>query len=167
MLTRAFVAIIVVGSLVVAGALLIVGIRFDDNRPSAQTLAAGSVIYQEHCASCHGNKLEGQPDWQSPLSSGRLPAPPHDASGHTWHHSDRILFDITKHGTAAVVGAGYESDMPGFGYVLTDEQICTVLAFIKSTWTERERRYQLDMTHRDVAEGPSGPCPRNQPWANK
>ena len=124
----------------------------DDDRPSAQTLAAGRGVYREHCASCHGANLQGQPDWQSPLPSGRLPAPPHDASGHTWHHSDRILFDITKYGTSAVVGRGYESDMPGFGPVLTDEQIRAVLAFVKSTWPERERRYQQEMTGRDLAE---------------
>jgi mono/diheme cytochrome c family protein len=32
--------------------------------------------------------------------------------------------------------------MPAFDGVLTDEQIRAVLAFIKSTWPERERRFQ-------------------------
>ncbi|WP_367178611.1 cytochrome c [Devosia sp.] len=60
----------------------------------------GRAIYLERCASCHGVELEGQPDWMRRLPSGRLPAPPHDASGHTWHHSDRQLFDIVKNGLA-------------------------------------------------------------------
>jgi mono/diheme cytochrome c family protein len=68
-----------------------------------------------------------------------LPAPPHDASGHTWHHPDRVLFDITKRGTAAVVGGGYESGMPGFGGTLTDAEIRATLAYIKSTWPRRVR----------------------------
>ena len=74
------------------------------------------------------------------LPNGRMPAPPHDASGHTWHHSDQELFLITKEGLAAVV-PGYESDMPAFGDRLSDEEIRVVLAFIKSTWPERERNF--------------------------
>ena len=151
MFIRVIVAISVFGSLAIIGALLMAGFLLDD-RPSAQTLASGRTVYREHCASCHGANLEGQKDWQTPLPSGRLPAPPHDASGHTWHHSDRILFEITKYGTAAVVGRGYESDMPAFGPVLTDDKIRAILAFIKSTWPERERRYQHEMTRRDLAE---------------
>jgi mono/diheme cytochrome c family protein len=115
-------------------------------------LAAGRSIYSQHCARCHGANLEGQPNWQRRLPSGRLPAPPHDASGHTWHHSDHVLFEITKKGTAAVVGGGYESDMPGFEGVLSDDQIRAVLSFIKSTWPERERRFQerVSQSEREV-----------------
>jgi mono/diheme cytochrome c family protein len=152
MFTRVIVAISAIGSLVIVGVLLMFGFLLDDDRPNAQTLANGRAVYHEHCASCHGANLEGQPDWQTPLPSGRLPAPPHDASGHTWHHSDRVLFEITKYGTAAVVGSGYESDMLGFGPVLTDDQIHEVLAFLKSKWPQRERRYQREMTRRDVTE---------------
>jgi mono/diheme cytochrome c family protein len=70
-----------------------------------------------------------------------MPAPPHDASGHTWHHKDSDLFTITKRGVEAIV-PGYESDMPPFEAVLTDEEIEAVLAYIKSTWPQREREYQ-------------------------
>jgi mono/diheme cytochrome c family protein len=104
-------------------------------------LALGERVYAEQCASCHGDNLEGQPDWQTPLASGRLPAPPHDASGHTWHHSDEELFTITKDGMASLV-PGYSSDMPAFASVLTDGEIRAVLEFIRSTWLERERAYQ-------------------------
>lgn len=104
-------------------------------------LAAGGRAYTEQCASCHGKNLEGQPDWQTPSPNGRLPAPPHDAAGHTWHHSDRELFLITRDGMDAVV-PGYESDMPAFSEVLSDAEIEAVLDFIKSTWPERERAYQ-------------------------
>jgi mono/diheme cytochrome c family protein len=99
------------------------------------------MLYAAHCASCHGAQLEGQPNWQEAKPDGRLPAPPHDASGHTWHHSDRELFMITKSGMSAVV-PGYESDMPAFEGMLTDEEIRAVLAFIRSTWPLQEREYQ-------------------------
>ncbi|ODT22104.1 MAG: cytochrome C [Kaistia sp. SCN 65-12] len=112
----------------------------------------GRLVYAQHCASCHGVKLEGQPNWKQRLASGRLPAPPHDADGHTWHHADSVLFDITKRGTAAVVGGGYESDMPGFDGVLTDKQIRAALAFIKSTWPQRERRHQERITKQSMRQ---------------
>jgi mono/diheme cytochrome c family protein len=120
----------------------------------AATIARGETLYAERCASCHGARLEGQPNWQSPLPSGRLPAPPHDASGHTWHHPDGVLFRITREGTAAVVGGGYESDMPGFEGILGDEDIQAILAFIKSKWPERERAYQAQMSRREREETP-------------
>ncbi|WP_085026567.1 c-type cytochrome [Ensifer aridi] len=113
---------------------------------SAATIAVGKTLYADRCASCHGANLEGHPDWKSPLPSGRLPAPPHNASGHTWHHPDGVLFRITREGPAGVVGGGYQSDMPGFGNVMSDEEIRAVLTFIKSTWPERERQYQAEMS---------------------
>lgn len=114
-------------------------------------LGRGAVLYAQHCAACHGADLEGAPDWRAPGPNGRLPAPPHDASGHTWHHADDVLFAITKHGSAAVVGGGYESDMMGFGDVLSDGEIRDVLAFIKSTWPERERTHQQAVTRQASA----------------
>lgn len=101
----------------------------------------GRGIYGTECAGCHGAKLEGQQNWQTRLATGKLPAPPHDASGHTWHHSDRVLFDITKRGPAAYP-SGYPTDMPAFGDRLSDKQIAAVLAFIKSSWPTEIRTRQ-------------------------
>ena len=108
-----------------------------------QQVLLGQNIYQRNCASCHGPKLEGQPSWQIRKSNGRLPAPPHDETGHTWHHPDRDLFKITKDGMRPPVAPeGYESDMPPFSGVLTDREIWAVLAFIKSSWPTRIQRLQ-------------------------
>jgi len=112
-------------------------------------LDLGERLYQESCASCHGADLAGQPEWRTWLPNGRLPAPPHDATGHTWHHPDRVLMDIVKRGTAAFVGNGYESDMPGFEDVLSDSEISAILDYIKSTWPERNRMSQESMTRAD------------------
>ncbi|MBI1620509.1 c-type cytochrome [Aquamicrobium zhengzhouense] len=142
---------VVIGLGITAGAIIIGSWTFVDlrtNGEDAATIAAGRTIYGDHCAACHGVQLEGQPDWKTPLPSGRLPAPPHDASGHTWHHADEMLFRIVKEGTAAVVGGNYESDMPGFGDTLGDAEIRAVLAFIKSTWPERERGFQEEVSRR-------------------
>src|SRR5690606_3321352 len=143
-----------IGALVAGVALLILAAWHYADTASSGTTAAeiaaqGRQVYLDQCASCHGTGLEGQPGWRSPLPSGRLPAPPHDASGHTWHHPDEVLFRIVKEGTAAIVGGGYESDMPGFSDVLGDAEIRAVLAYIKSTWPERERGYQKEVSRRD------------------
>jgi mono/diheme cytochrome c family protein len=112
-----------------------------DSDDKAQ-VAQGQTVYAAQCARCHGANLEGQPNWRERMANGRLPAPPHDASGHTWHHPDAVLFGITKHGLGPYAPAGYESDMPAFGSVLSDEQIAAVLAYIKSRWPAEIRARQ-------------------------
>ena len=114
----------------------------------AAEVALGQTVYQEACASCHGANLEGQPNWRMRLDNGRLPAPPHDATGHTWHHPDPLLFEITKQGVEAFAPEGYESDMPGFADSLSDEEIWAVLAFIKSSWPPAIRDRQAAITRR-------------------
>lgn len=110
-------------------------------QPRDKTVVAqGKTIYAAQCASCHGLQLKGQPNWRQRQSNGKLPAPPHDDSGHTWHHSDALLIDLTKRGTAAIAGAGYQSDMPAFSDILTDSEIVAVLSYVKSTWPEKIRK---------------------------
>jgi mono/diheme cytochrome c family protein len=108
----------------------------------------GKQIYLDRCASCHGANLKGQPNWKQRLPNGRLPAPPHDATGHTWHHSDRQLFRIVQEGPGAMM-PGYGTDMPGFGDTMTDEEITAVLDYIKSTWPEREQAIQASKSAAD------------------
>lgn len=101
----------------------------------APTVAVGEAVYARNCASCHGARLEGQPDWKQRDANGRLPAPPHDAGGHTWHHPDEVLFRITKYGVAKSAGLqSYESSMPTYDGVLTDAEIVAVLSWIKAQW---------------------------------
>ena len=109
-------------------------------------VARGKEIYVEHCASCHGKKLEGQANWKTRLPNGRMPAPPHNAKGHTWHHTDEILFKLTNLGTAAVVGGNYKSDMPAYAGTLSKDEIIAVLSYIKSTWPSpiRQRHDKLN-----------------------
>ncbi|EKE44092.1 cytochrome c, class I [Oceaniovalibus guishaninsula JLT2003] len=100
----------------------------------ADAVARGGQVYAAECAVCHGADLEGQANWREPGPDGRYPAPPHDETGHTWHHPDTVLIDIVRRGTAAVVGQGYESDMPGYAGVLSQNDIRAVLAYIKARW---------------------------------
>ena len=103
-------------------------------------VALGRKTYAENCAACHGARLEGQPNWRLRLPNGRMPAPPHDETGHTWHHTDEVLFGITKYGLVQGKYAppGYESDMPAFKDKLSDQEIWAVLSFIESHWKTKD-----------------------------
>ncbi len=111
----------------------------------------GRAIYSQYCASCHGANLEGQPNWQRRNEAGRMPAPPHDETGHTWHHGDRQLFAITKYGVERFAPAGYGSDMPGFENTLSDAEIDSVLAFIRSTWPGHIRARQAAVARSEAS----------------
>lgn len=110
---------------------------------SSELGALGEQVYQANCATCHGGAGEGQPNWKSRGPNGLYPAPPHDSSGHTWHHSDEQLLEIIRRGGQAVYGsAASPSGMPAWGDRLTDEDIEAVVAYIKTMWGEEEREYQ-------------------------
>lgn len=109
-------------------------------------LMEGEAIYKAECASCHGDQRQGQPDWQTRRPDGKLPAPPHDASGHTWHHPPEQLQSIVKHGMVPPnAPPGYVSDMPAFGGKLTDRQIGHVLVWIESQWPPEIRQRRAEM----------------------
>lgn len=132
-----------------AAVAMVVWILLPDNGQANPTDAAqvalGKAVYLERCASCHGANLEGQQDWRERKPDGKMPAPPHDATGHTWHHPDDVLFNITKQGIAAFAPPGYASDMPAFNGVLTEEQIWAVLSFLKSSWPPEIQARQSEL----------------------
>jgi mono/diheme cytochrome c family protein len=150
---RLLLAVAAVALVVAVGALMAlrpwvgtagpVTLRPDD----AALTAIGERVYGQHCAACHGARLEGQPDWRQRGADGLMPAPPHDASGHTWHHADDVLFRITKHGVGKVANIdNYRTAMPVYEGVLTDEEIVAVLSWIKAQWPPevRERHAQIN-----------------------
>ena len=113
----------------------------------------GRTLYLEHCASCHGKNLEGQANWQSTGDDGLLPAPPHDVSGHTWHHGDGLLVDyilLGGQGALAARGIEFKSGMPAFAGILAEPDVTAILDYIKSTWPDRARNFQAARTE---AEG--------------
>lgn len=142
-------------------ALLLAGVvgGADAEQPASSDPAAGQTLYAENCAACHGDTLQGEPDWQSPRADGTLPAPPHDETGHTWHHGDMMLFSYVKLGgqeaLAAAGVSGFNSAMPGFGAQLSDQQIWDILAYIKSTWPKRLQEIQQSRSTAEAMEGGS------------
>lgn len=117
-----------------------------DHELENRNLALGQNLYADQCAACHGAGLEGQPDWKSVDENGILPAPPHDETGHTWHHDNQLLFEYTKLGGKGALAArgmnDFKSGMPAFEAELSDDEIWDILAFIRSTWSQRGQDVQ-------------------------
>ena len=88
----------------------------------------GKKVYVEQCASCHGINLEGQDGWRNTKVDGMRLAPPHDKSGHTWHHADEVLFNLTKYGFKAMISEDYEVNMPVYNGIIKDHEIVAVLS---------------------------------------
>lgn len=106
-------------------------------------IARGARVYAERCKVCHGGNLQGQPNWQAPRADGKMPAPPHNSDGHTWHHDSATLFGLTKHGLVPPrAPPDYKSDMPPFADRLSDGDIPAVLPFIASNWSDEAKAWQ-------------------------
>ncbi|MDX1413756.1 MAG: cytochrome c [Candidatus Promineifilaceae bacterium] len=120
----------------------------------ADEIALGKNIYTIHCASCHGQKLEGEANWKQQNEDGSFRSPPHSADGHTWHHADSVLIEAIKEGGARYEGMdiGVTSNMPAFAGILTDEEITAVLTYIKDTWPQDIRWQQWQLTIQSDAQ---------------
>lgn len=112
--------------------------------PGQALRSRGEELYQQYCASCHRADLSGDPDWKSPNEDGSYPPPPHDSSGHTWHHSDQVLLEIIRDGSDFP-----QTRMPSFGEKLTDDDIGAILEFFKVSWGPDEREYQRQINEQD------------------
>ncbi len=118
--------------------------RAADDAPSLDpnSVKSGRAIYAQHCASCHGANAQGAPDWRERDAQGELPAPPHDAEGHTWRHSDAMLHEMVAKGLRDPFNKTLRLTMPAFGDVLSPEQIRAVITYLKTLWTPEQRRFQ-------------------------
>lgn len=104
-------------------------------------IASGATLYAQYCASCHMPDRSGAPNWKTPNEAGIFPPPPHDVTGHTWHHSDDLLLEIVTKGLD-----GVPSGMPRFEGVLSDDEILSILEYFKSEWGDEERAFQWQVT---------------------
>lgn len=106
-------------------------------------IARGAKLFRQNCARCHGPLAQGHPRWNKLDASGKYPPPPLNGTGHTWHHSTRVLKQTIKEGTAALGG-----NMPAWKGKLSDSEIDAILEWVKAqwpdniywAWTEREKR---------------------------
>lgn len=115
----------------------------------------GRTLYVQQCAACHGTRAEGAPGWPTPVADGLPPAPPHDDSGHTWHHADRVLDETIHMGMGDPLRPTTPLRMPAFGDQLSDADTRAIIAYFKSLWTEEHRQYQRKETAKDFALTPT------------
>ena len=118
--------------------------QIDDEVLYAQ-IQLGSQLYATNCASCHGEQLQGNPKWNitTDEDGDNLP-PPLNGTGHTWHHSPEQLFNIIKYGLK-IYNEGYKGKMQG-NPDLSDEDVWSILAYIKYVWPESIRQKYDSMT---------------------
>jgi mono/diheme cytochrome c family protein len=94
-------------------------------------IARGGKIFQQNCASCHGEQAQGAPNWHTPGADGKYPAPALNGTAHTWHHPMAALKHTINQGTLAIGG-----NMPGWKDKLTAGEIDDVLAWIQAKWPD-------------------------------
>ncbi len=125
------------------------GERFNDEQ-----LALGEQLYIQNCASCHGVNGEGQfPNAPlQPDATGRLGAPPHNETGHTWHHGDGLLIRYVLEGGVSLMDPANFYPMPAFGDQLSETDVMSIIAYIKTMWTDEQRTRQQKVTEAEVSE---------------
>lgn len=133
---------------VVAGMASVAANEWGPGRPSGE-VTKGRRLYGSSCAACHGAEGEGAPDWRRSDAYGVFPPPPHDSSGHTWHHPDGLLFRIIREGCAAYATADIPCNMPAFGDRLSDDDIRAIVEFLRKWWTADERAFQASVSRDD------------------
>jgi len=108
-------------------------------------IARGKIAYQNNCVSCHQANLAGAENWKGLDEDGHRKAPPLNGTGHTWHHDDATLHTIIKYGLVGIV-SDYDGKMAGFGDNLSDKDIDSVLAYIKSFWSDDYYQHQINLS---------------------
>lgn len=115
-------------------------------RKTDQALVSqGRAVFEKHCAFCHGDQAQGDPQWRKRGPDGLFPPPPLDGSGHAWHHPSRQLREMIRNGSPPGQG-----NMPAWGGKLTPAEIDAVIAWFQSLWPDpvyaawfdREERFQ-------------------------
>ena len=135
----------------------LIGCQQSDTNDANAEAEAGSIddgreLYALYCASCHGVDGGGQyPDNPYlPDASGRVGAPPHDSTGHTWHHPDAVLVRIVQEGRAMP----NVYPMPPLKDQLTEAQIMTILDYIKTWWLPEQVSQQATVSASYTSSAP-------------
>ena len=95
------------------------------------TVMHGKKLFAQNCASCHGSRAEGAPQWSTPGVDGKYPPPPLNGTAHTWHHPTAALKRTIREGTIAIGGK-----MPPHGGKLSEEDMEAIIAWFQSLWPD-------------------------------
>lgn len=110
---------------------------------SSTLIARGEALFAQHCATCHGARAEGTPDWRRRDAEGFFPPPPLDDTAHAWHHPLPVLRTMIRDGSPPGQGR-----MPAWGATLSGEDIDAAIAWIQSLWSAEVYAAWLEMDQR-------------------
>jgi len=103
-------------------AVLLMGCAAGRRQTSEPVANLGDSHFQSYCASCH--QYDGQ---------GMGAAPPFDDSPWVTGPEDRLI-KIVLHGVSGrmeIAGKTYDREMPGFGQVLSDVDVASLLTYMR------------------------------------
>ncbi len=100
-------------------------------RHDPEQVRQGEAVYRRHCATCHGERAQGAPDWRRRDADGFYPPPPLDGSGHAWHHPKAFLRERIRNGSPPGEGR-----MPAWGERLREDEIEAVIEWFQSLWPD-------------------------------
>lgn len=137
---------LLIGAMIAAASHVSIAQAAEPSALDPARVKTGSQVYEQYCASCHGAKAQGASNWQKRDEHGELPAPPHNAEGHTWRHSDAQLYEMISKGLRDPFNKTKRLTMPAFGEILSSEQIVAVVTYLKTLWTPDQRSFQAEET---------------------
>lgn len=101
------------------------GDRAPAPRPSEQTMQAGAKLYEQNCATCHGERGEGKGPYPA-LSKNRALALAEPVNA---------IRVVLNGGFAPGTQANPRPyGMPPFGHVLKDEEVANLVSFLRASW---------------------------------
>lgn len=95
-------------------------------RGSSEVLSRGGKVYEQHCASCHGERGQGVPSMYPPLAGNRA----------VLVDSPNNLVQIIRMGgfLPSTAGNSQPFGMPPFGQILNNEDIAAVATYMRQSW---------------------------------
>ena len=102
------------------------GEKVEAARGSPDVLARGGKLYDQHCASCHGDQGQGVPSMVPALAGNRA----------VLLDSPNNLVQIIRMGgfLPSTSGNPQPFGMPPFSQVLTDDDIAAVTTYVRQSW---------------------------------
>lgn len=99
---------------------------------SESQVSVGEQLFQNNCASCHGDQAQGLvTDWKKTLPDGSYPPPPLNGTAHAWHHPLPQLLRTIEQGGVPLGGV-----MPGFANKLSEKERLAVIAYFQNFWSD-------------------------------
>lgn len=94
-------------------------------------LAWGRQLYRQHCAACHRENAEGDPNWRRRDPDGMRPPPALNGTAHAWHHPLNDLRRVIREGSPPGQGR-----MPAWKDTLSAAQIDAIILWLQSLWPD-------------------------------